>query len=179
MRRTREQKYQTFTFVHTLYTSPLTKIARSSSLPVISLLIHLGMPIDFVNHWNPFFGNTLLEHYIENNNTLGVRFALSAGANVNISDDRPIRVCIHLGVRNEDILECLLEAGANVRATYEGEHAITTALLYGSAKAVRLLIAYDSPIPLNGCWLARRSSVDSRIKLSLVRACYRKRGCTL
>jgi len=144
-----------------------TAVTESRNPRIIELLLELGAKI----HARTDLG-TVLDWAAFEGDLEMVRLLLSKGANPIVgrgsTRSAPIQRCANNG--NVEILELLLNSGADVNAANAGSHALTTAAVFGHDKFVKVLLqaGADANLPDESGTTPLMSGVAGR-KIEIVR----------
>lgn len=130
--------------------SKLLKCAQDNDLEGLKGALNSGANI---NAKDEFLGNTALCFAVQNNNKEMVEFLLKKGALASVEGKEANRCAVHLSAMfagdNIDILELLIQNGADVNALNNGRTALHYAAENGAGKKVELLINSGAKINIS------------------------------
>jgi len=129
---------------------------------MLNVCLMYGMPVDY----KPYAWSTLFEKSFYPVNSRRITLLMRYNADVNAGGGFPIR---HAAWCNRlDIVEMLINAGADVNLQTNGNTAILSALMWASHTIVSRLLQAGAILPEGALALARDSKIDTLLKVECI-----------
>jgi len=169
MRKTRRTK----SVVSLLHTENIDRWTgyHTKNAAVLGVCLELGMSANY----KPYaIALSHIEESVSYKTTQCLELLIRYHADVDCDDGYPIRVAAY--ENRLDVVNVLIKAGADVNLCGFGKSAISNAIMYANHTVFTQLLLAGATLPDNAMSLARRTKVDSQLKVGVLSRHAKKQG---